>query len=793
MPKALTFWAVIAAGLLLAWVSAAPPAPRPVSAPDADFSAERAMAHVEAVAREPHPTGSAANARVRDELVARLTALGFTTEIQREAVLRGEDGEFSGANVENIVAVLPGRNRSLPAVAMMAHYDSVTGSPGAADDGVGIASILEAARAIRARGPALRDLVVVITDGEEIGLFGATAFFERHPLARRIGLVVNLEARGSAGPAFMFETGPENAGLMGLYGRVVARPEASSLMGWVYDRMPNGTDFTIPKDKGVAGLNIALIGRPFDYHSATSTPANLDRGSLQHTGDQALSTVDALLRAPELPAKGADVVYADLFGRLFVAYPAWAGWLLLIAAAGLATFAIGRAGPTLGEVARSGAGFVLVLAFSGLIMRLVYRLQPVGPDFYQDPLVARYGLFFAGMALFGASAAMADVRDLLRGRKRWVVALVAVAAGVLCSVLGGFDIPGTVLAGLAAVFAFLALGRPLEPRGLWSGFLAAGLVVSLALQALAPEAAFLVMWPTLAAAASAAVLAVRRGPELVRTVVAGVIAAVALGWTLRMAVPLFDGLGLTNPELLAPFAALAAMLAAPFAAEALRGRAGLFAAAGAAVVGAGVLLVALIQPWSARTPQPSHVLWVVDDATGAPRLVSARPELDDWSESVLRRPGPPERGSEAALWLDQAWTSRMTRDRTAAAPELLPVTATRIGDRVRMTIGTGGSAYRELRLTLDFKGRADDVRINGLPAPGFRKPGQPTRLRWHAPREPLVIEFRAPPGGSGKVTYAAYADGWPAEAPPLPPRPATVMPVGSSDATVRTGTAAVSW
>ena len=53
-------------------------------------------------------------------------------------------------HVENIVGVLPGRDRSAPALALMAHYDSVAASPGAADDIMGVAAILETARAIKA-------------------------------------------------------------------------------------------------------------------------------------------------------------------------------------------------------------------------------------------------------------------------------------------------------------------------------------------------------------------------------------------------------------------------------------------------------------------------------------------------------------------------------------------------------------------------------------------------------------------------------------------------------------------
>lgn len=47
------------------------------------------------------------------------------------------------------------------------------------------------------------DIVILISDAEELGLLGAGAFVEHHPWAKDIGLVLNFEARGSGGPSYM--------------------------------------------------------------------------------------------------------------------------------------------------------------------------------------------------------------------------------------------------------------------------------------------------------------------------------------------------------------------------------------------------------------------------------------------------------------------------------------------------------------------------------------------------------------------------------------------------------------
>ena len=125
--------------------------------------------------------------------------------------------------------------------------------------------------------------MVVITDGEEAGLFGARAFFRDNPLAAHVGFILNMETRGGGGRAAMFETGAGNGAAIDLYRRTADKsPNSNSLSVFVYKLMPNDTDFTVAKGKGVPGFNYAFIGRQFDYHSPSSTVAALDQGSVQH-------------------------------------------------------------------------------------------------------------------------------------------------------------------------------------------------------------------------------------------------------------------------------------------------------------------------------------------------------------------------------------------------------------------------------------------------------------------------------------------------------------------------------
>ncbi|HZW15105.1 MAG TPA: M20/M25/M40 family metallo-hydrolase [Brevundimonas sp.] len=586
------FWLVgsLALALLAGVLSLQVPKPAGADAPPAAFSAERAMADVRALAQRPHPVGSADHARVREFLLRRMTALGLQTSTQTGPISRGSarylrrmggDPEAANFTATNLVGVLPGRNPALPAVALMAHYDTVPDSAGAADDSTGVAAVLEAVRAIRARGPADRTLVVLLTDAEEIGLDGARVFWGGHPLRDRIGAVINLEARGGGGRAMMFETGRGNEETVALFGRAGVRADggvtSNSLAVFVYERMPNGTDFTIPKDRGVQGLNFAFIGRPEQYHAPASTPEALDRGAVQHIGAQALESADALLRAGALPARGADAVYADLFGRIVLSHSPAAGWgllglaALLLAAAAWRTRS--RAGLTVADLGRGAVDGVWFLS-TGLVLTQAVRTL-AGPmaaraesaDAYYA-LLARLPWMEAGAALTVLALGMAVLGGRSRPDRRVTAGAIA-AAAVLALALGGLS---PVVIGAAVIAIGLSLAPGLTTRtvwGGWTGLIVLVLVIGALAQTVAPQTAFLFLWPGLLAAGVAA-LAAFLDPGLTRARSLAPVAAVAVaggGWLVGMAHPLFLGIGLDLPGVLALIGLLALMLVRPLSPE----------------------------------------------------------------------------------------------------------------------------------------------------------------------------------------------------------------------------------
>ncbi len=508
--------AALCVALLIGICAAIPPAVQPASAPATSFSAERAMTDIHAIAVRPHPTTSADNARVRAYLVDRLRGLGIAAEERRylidaqgTATLRrwsGQDGV--GTEMADVVGVLPGRNPALPAVAMMAHYDTVWGSPGSGDDSAGVAAILETLRAIKAQGPAARDILVLFTDGEEIGLSGARAFWPLDALARHVGVVINLEARGAGGRATMFETGSDNGAMVGELGRG-APTVANSMAVLAYRLMPNDTDLTPVRKLGLPGFNFAIMGRPQYYHSPRAMVDRLDPRALQDLGSQALGLVSTLAFAPTLPGRASDAVFFDVAGHGLIHYAAGAGWWVLLTAAMALTGAwwgaalMDRVRPV--EVLHGVAAQLWLIAHAVLALTVFNLLSGSRHPNYYDRLAKLSGLEVQTTLI---CLAVLLGFFMLRCWHTRVFGLVPALLLALAGwTLGG---PQALILGCATVGMLTGWFAPRlgVPRwGGWIGGIGTVLLAAIGAQIAAPMAAWILAWPALILAVSAALVA----------------------------------------------------------------------------------------------------------------------------------------------------------------------------------------------------------------------------------------------------------------------------------------------
>jgi Zn-dependent M28 family amino/carboxypeptidase len=110
----------------------------------------------------------------------------------------GVHGTQSIAAVANLSATKPG-TASTGTVLLIAHYDTVAGSPGAGDDGIGVGVLLETARALSTAGASRNDVMILLTDAEEHGLHGEAAFVRERAKELGTAVVLNHEAPGDSG------------------------------------------------------------------------------------------------------------------------------------------------------------------------------------------------------------------------------------------------------------------------------------------------------------------------------------------------------------------------------------------------------------------------------------------------------------------------------------------------------------------------------------------------------------------------------------------------------------------
>ncbi|WP_297692527.1 M28 family peptidase [uncultured Eudoraea sp.] len=249
------------------------------------FSTDRALKHVEAISKQPHGVGFDAHETVKKYILDQLSQMGLETTTQKGYTI-GDWNNFSKA--ENIIARIKGSQPG-KALMLLSHYDSSPHSSlGASDAASGVATILEGIRAYLASETIPKnDILILISDAEELGLNGADLFVNSHPWAKDVGLVLNFEARGSGGQSYMLiETNRGNEKLIEEF--TLADPDfpvANSLAYSIYKLLPNDTDLTVfREDRDIEGFNFAFFDDHYDYHTALDTYERLDRNSLAHQG-----------------------------------------------------------------------------------------------------------------------------------------------------------------------------------------------------------------------------------------------------------------------------------------------------------------------------------------------------------------------------------------------------------------------------------------------------------------------------------------------------------------------------
>ncbi|HEU4540927.1 MAG TPA: M20/M25/M40 family metallo-hydrolase [Jiangellaceae bacterium] len=316
--------AALLALTLVAALPVVPPQAVPADVSDSTFSAERAMQDLEMVAAVPHPTGSAAQQRVREYLVAQAEGLGLPTEVQQDA----------GSGAENVIVRMAGRANSAHDVLITAHYDSVPSAPGAADNGMAVAAMLETMRVLQAQEPLANDIVFLFTDGEERGLKGIAAFVHEHPAADRIAVAFAFEGLPESSGTVMRNTTPGDAWLVGQLAEASVPVFANSATN-SSDRQHLGNDFAMFAPVGIVAAEFLTEGDVVRYHNAGDNVAAIDAGVVQDHGDTmvALARHFGDLDLSLVRPADHDLVFFTAPVMDLVTYPVWLAQALALTAA----------------------------------------------------------------------------------------------------------------------------------------------------------------------------------------------------------------------------------------------------------------------------------------------------------------------------------------------------------------------------------------------------------------------------------------------------------------------------
>lgn len=239
-------------------------------------------------------------------------------------------------NITNIAVKLEPARGAQHAVLANCHFDSVVNSPGASDDAVSCAVMLEILSSLSNASVPLKHAIIFLFNGaEENFLQGSHGFITQHQWAKLVRAFINLDSGGVGGKELVYRTGPENPWLIQAYSAAAVHPFATVVAQEMFQSgiIPSDSDFRIYTDYGnIPGIDLAFIENGYIYHTKYDTADRIPTDSIQRAGDNILGVLQYLASSPLLADSSeyrhGNLIFFDVFGLFMVYYPALVGTII---------------------------------------------------------------------------------------------------------------------------------------------------------------------------------------------------------------------------------------------------------------------------------------------------------------------------------------------------------------------------------------------------------------------------------------------------------------------------------
>ncbi|GBP03418.1 Endoplasmic reticulum metallopeptidase 1 [Eumeta japonica] len=342
-----------------------------IEAGNTRFSEERAWRHLrEIVGHGPRVAGSeyhlqkTADLKALVDEIARTSVQAVHTDWQLVSgdYWLGYRRPFLNAygNVSNIIAVVEGASglgadeTAHTSILFNCHHDSVPTSPGASDNALFCAAMVETLYLLSRRTAKLKHNVVFLFNGAEENPLQGVAGFLKHPWSKGVNGLVNLDSAGMNAKSILFQvTDPR---VLAAYSRSVPRPNAQALGEALFSSgiVPSDTDFRVFRDDGSiygtlllryilpqsfhfeggaqtsSGLrcpialciDIAFYFMGHVYHTRHDSLDFLEAGVLQHSGDLIHEIAKEMADSDDFytKSKPSAAVYWDFMNLFMFAY-----------------------------------------------------------------------------------------------------------------------------------------------------------------------------------------------------------------------------------------------------------------------------------------------------------------------------------------------------------------------------------------------------------------------------------------------------------------------------------------